>query len=130
MSLNLDFQGKTSFASPMVVDWHVKLEDGGGVKMNVGLPLAHSPRVGIVLLARCIFGLGGLCGGKIGRTNIKVQDHESSCPINQEASSCLGLVRPDVSQNTRMQENAKLERQHFKLQSSLKIERQEKVMGF
>jgi len=39
-----------------------------------------------------------------------------------------GFVRPVASQNTRMQENAKLEGQHFKLQPSLEIERQESLV--
>jgi len=56
------------------------------------------------------------------RPSINVKDHESSC-ANQEASLRHGLVRPIVVQNTRVHESAKLERQHFNLQSSLKNKR-------
>jgi len=40
----------------------------------------------------------------------------------------MGFVRPVASQNIRMQENAKLEGQHFKPQPSLKVEREESLV--
>jgi len=62
------------------------------------------------------------------RLNIKVQDHQSSCANPSRLQYSTTSEKPFVSQDTRTQENAKLEREHLKLQSSLKMRSHGKVL--